>query len=85
MGILTCWTEFPHLPIQMFYGRFQEFVLYIRPRRRWEGDIKMNISKGDGVKVYGLGSANSGLVPLASSCERGNGHCGSVNGGKSLG
>jgi hypothetical protein len=43
-----------------------------RPRRTWEGNIKMSI-RGKG-RAYRLDSSGLGWGPVAGSCEHGNEH-----------
>ena len=48
-----------------------------RPRRRWEGNIRMDLHEV-GCGGYGMDQAGSGLGQVADGCECGNEALGSV-------
>jgi hypothetical protein len=54
-----------------------------RPRRRWVGNIKIDL-KRDRMGWYGLDRSGSGLRPVEGSCERGDEPSGSITFGEIL-
>ena len=53
---------------------------FVRPRRRWEDNIKMDLQEMGCERGYGLERAGSGQRQVAGICECGNGHPGSIKG-----